>query len=882
MSHKATICVSKICVLRAPNLQMGLGRFFHIFCVFYSISVMVSGDGITQDQTTLLTLMSEIVPSKSIGWNLSGIHACDWDGIKCDKSRTRVIELDLSGKSLHGRISPGIENLSSLMVLDLSRNFLHGEIPKELGRLIHLTQVSLSWNYFQGKIPQEFGMLQNLEYLDLGSNNLVGNIPSTLFCNASSSSLLYVDLSNNSLSGEIPLRDECELRELRFLLLWSNSLSGEIPAGLRNSSKLKWLDLESNSLRGELPSEIIRTMPELQFLYLSYNSLSSHDQNTNLEPFFESLVNLSNFQELELAGNNLGGKIPGIIGNLSRKLVQIHLDQNRIHGSIPPQISSLVNLTLLNLSNNFLNGTIPPEFCQMRRLERVFLSNNSLSGSIPAAFGDIPHLGLLDLSINNLSGSIPDSFSNLSQLRRLLLHTNHLSGTIPPSLGKCVNLEILDLSHNRISGRIPPEVAGLNSLKLYLNLSHNQLNGHLPLEISKMDMVLSIDLSYNNLSGSIPPQIESCIALESLNLSHNNLQGHLPSSIGQLPYLKLIDISSNKLYGEIPSTFQDSTTLKKLNFSFNSFTGEITNKGSFSFLTMESFQGNIGLCGSIKGMSSCKNKHGHFDVLLIPILLSVFIISPLLCIFGLKAKFRTKLSSEEEKEEKKYTRVTYAELIQATNGFNPSNLIGTGQFGQVYKGVLPDNTRIAVKVLESNQNGKLTKSFKRECQVLKRTKHRNLIRIITACSRQNFKAIVLPLMVNGSLERYLYESQKLDLIQMVKICSDVAEGLVYLHHYCPVKVVHCDLKPSNVLLDEDFTALVTDFGIARLVKGGEEDGYGYGYGYGDGDGDGSFGSTDGLLCGSVGYIAPGMFIIFHYSTIFFPKSSYKIYYYLLV
>ena len=87
------------------------------------------------------------------------------------------------------------------------------------------------------------------------------------------------------------------------------------------------------------------------------------------------------------------------------------------------------------------------------------------------------------------------------------------------------------------------------------------------------------------------------------------------------------------------------------------------------------------------------------------------------------------------------------------------------------------------------------------------------------------------------------------MVQLVSICSDVAEGIAYLHHYSPVKVVHCDLKPSNILLDDDMTALVTDFGISRLVQGVEDTV--------STDDSVSFGSTDGLLCGSVGYIAPG-------------------------
>lgn len=851
---------------------------FLIIIIFLAAAAFPSQDqaaAMSRDKASLISFMSGIVsdPHHALeDWNNnSNVHFCNWTGIRCNQARDQVVELDLSGKSLRGTISPALSSLSSLTILDLSTNFFEGHIPRELGSLSHLTQLSLSSNLLQGNIAAELGFLHKLVYLNLGSNRLEGEIPMPLFCNQSSNSLQYIDLSNNSLSGKIPLRDGCELKKLRFLLLWSNHLVGQVPAALSNSLRLEWLDLESNMLSGELPSEIVAKMPQLQYLYLSYNDFVSHDGNTNLEPFLTSLVNASNFQELELAGNNLGGEIPPIIGDLSTNLVQIHLDDNLIYGSIPPHISNLVNLTLLNLSSNHLNGTIPSKLCRMRKLERVYLSNNSLSGEIPSELGSIPHLGLLDLSKNKLSGSIPDSFANLSQLRRLLLYDNQLSGTIPPSLGKCINLEILDLSHNKISGVIPSEVAGLRSLKLYLNLSSNHLHGAVPMELSKMDMVLAIDLSSNNLSDTIPSQLGSCIALESLNISSNSLQGPVPVSIGKLPFLQKLDVSSNQLAGEIPESLQQSLTLKELNFSFNNFSGNVSNKGAFSVLTVNSFLGNACLCGSIKGMPRCKKKNSH-HLAILSVLLSL-IITPIFCIVGYPLMHGSKIrrhlgifddgklqddDEEDGKEEHKYPRISYEQLIEATGGFSASNLIGSGRFGHVYKGVLHDNSVIAVKVLDLKTDEDISGSFKRECRVLKRTRHRNLIRIITTCSRPDFKALVLPLMSNGSLERHLYSSSSshrgLNLIQLVSICSDVAEGIAYLHHHSPVRVVHCDLKPSNILLDDDMTALVTDFGIARLVKGGDES-------IPTNDST-SFSSADGLLCGSIGYIAPGMCFFF--------------------
>ncbi|KAI3946725.1 hypothetical protein MKW98_003288 [Papaver atlanticum] len=867
---------------------MGLCSFLLFTCLCITMySTIVSGRNTTQvsfsnDRLSLLNFMSSITsdPENALESWKSSKQVCNWTGIGCSDKLNRVVQLDLSGKSLRGTISSVISDLSFLSVLDLSGNYFSGRIPPQIGQLGRLTQLSLASNLLVGEIPAELGNLTKLVYLNLGSNRIVGEIPVSLLCNGSSSTLEYIDLSNNSLGGKIPLLDHCELNELKFFLLWSNKLVGRIPQALSKSSKLQWLDLESNSLIGELPLEMVHKMPELQFLYLSYNGFISHNGNTDLEPFFLSLLNSSNLQELELAGNHLGGAIPTVIGNLSSNLLQLHLGENHIFGSIPPSISNLVNLTLLNLSSNFLNGSIPIELCQMKKLERVFLSNNSLTGEIPADFGDVPHLGLLDLSMNKLSGSIPVTLSNLIQLRRLLLYENQLSGTIPSSLGECINLEILDLSRNQISGSIPNKLAGLRSLKLYLNLSSNFLQGSIPLELSKMDMVLAIDLSSNKLTGEIPAQLGSCIALESLNVSSNFLQSPLPIQLGNLPYLQELDVSSNILFGELPHFLQESSTLKKLNLSFNNFSGIVPHdKGVFSSLTSDSLLGNPKLCGSICGIPTCKKKPFRKSSIILPLVI-ILSAAPIICLFGFvksRAKRRSSvvsgcgsvLSEDIGNKSPNYRKISYLQLVEATDGFNQSNLIGSGRFGHVYKGILQsDNMKIAVKVLDPKIGGEISRSFKRECQVLKRTRHRNLVRIITTCSKPDFNALVFPLMSKGSLECHLYPESadgnlntdnndrcSLSLMQLLNICSDVAEGVAYLHHDSPVQVIHCDLKPSNILLDDDMTALITDFGISRLIK--------------DGGGDGSenkiavvdmsmpsFDSTTGLLCGSVGYIAP--------------------------
>ncbi|KAI3996658.1 hypothetical protein MKX01_009490 [Papaver californicum] len=796
-------------------------------------------------------------------WNET-THICQWNGVSCSNDGEKVISLYLKNKSLQGTISPFLGNLSSLWQLDLSENSLQGPIPIELGLMTSLEEFSIRSNQIQNEVPQSFGLLKKLRYIDLSLNQLGGRLPHSLFHNCSS--LEYVDLSDNKFVGYIPSNVGNNLKHLETLFLYLNQLIGIIPTSLSNSSHLKELDLGSNFLTGALPSKIVQQTPLLEILSLSGNNLESNDGNTNLTPFVTTIANLTHLRELQLAENKLRGEFPSRISQFNNNLSLIHLEENFLHGSIPPYIANFSSLTLLNLSSNLLHGRIPSEISHLAKLERLSLSNNSLEGDIPSVLGDLRHLGLLDLSRNKLSGPIPSSLANLTLLRELYLHHNSLSDTIPSTLGGCISLDILDFSYNKLSGKIPAEVAGLRDIGIYFNLSNNLLSGELPTALSKMEMINAIDLSSNNFKGEIPPNLLNCEAAELINLSHNALQGSIPSSLGNLLNLKILDLSRNSLSGAIPESFSESASLVQLNISFNNLSGLLPRGRLFNSLTFESFQGNKHLCLQLTDFQSClQNRKSKLHSLKFLILVvtalstSVFFLT---IFFGLIFKtikgFTTRSSN---KFRNKFTlsltsphpRITYREILEATYGFEQSQLIGSGSSGYVYKGILRDNTVVAVKVLRF-QSGSSTKIFDRECQMLKRIRHRNLMRIITACSLPDFKALVLPFMANGSLDSHLYPTSQsigspldLSLITRVNICSDVAEGLSYLHHHSPVKVIHCDLKPSNILLNNDMTAFVSDFGIARLVKTVEEVNL---------PNKDTSSSTINLLCGSIGYIAP--------------------------
>ncbi|XP_044507266.1 receptor kinase-like protein Xa21 [Mangifera indica] len=169
-----------------------------------------------------------------------------------------------------------------------------------------------------------------------------------------------------------------------------------------------------------------------------------------------------------------------------------------------------------------------------------------------------------------------------------------------------------------------------------------------------------------------------------------------------------------------------------------------------------------------------------------------------------------------------WRRISYLELMRATNEFSENNLLGKGSYGSVYKGRLDEGMEIAVKVFHLDFERALT-SFEVECEVMRSLRHRNLVKIISSCSNGEYKSLIMEYMPNGNLGKLLFYEKinVLDISHRLNIMIDVASALEYLHFGYSVPIVHCDLKPSNVLLDENMVAHLSDFGISKLL--GEED-----------------------------------------------------------
>ncbi|PHT49642.1 hypothetical protein CQW23_09389 [Capsicum baccatum] len=711
------------------------------------------------------------------------------------------MELWMEGNQIIGSVPISIFNISSLQILSLWKNNLSGFIPREIGNLTKMQILQLSGNKLIGKIPKEISNLVELEKLDLSLNSFSGPIDMEIF---NISRLRIIELSLNNLSGSLPPNMCSILPNIEKLFLGNlTNLVGTIPHSISNCSKLTKLELSGNKLTGLIPNSL-GYLTRLQFLNLGENNFTCDSSLS----FLTSLTNCRNLTDLYLPFNPLNGMLPASTGNLSIYLRKFYAGNCKIKGRIPNEVGNLSSLLDLDLPRNNLVGSIPTSIGNLRSLQQFNLNNNKLTGFIGDHICQLQHLGDIYLDQNQLSGYLPNCLGNVTSLREIHLGSNKLSSNIPPSLGNLQDLVVLDLSSNNMVGSLPLEIGNLKAATL-IDLSMNRFSNGIPREIGGLQNLVQLSLRHNKLQGAIPDTMSNMVGLEFLDLSHNNISGIIPKSLEKLQNLKYFNVSFNKLYGEIPSG------------------------GPFKNLSSQFFIYNEALCGSsIFSVPPCptssKHRSNRKKLLVLFLLLAIAVVFVPMTFVLLWIRYR-RGKSVPQQVDLLYTvsreRISYYELLRATNALSESNLIGSGSFGSVYKGILRSGTAIAVKVFNLQLDAAF-KSFDTECEVLCSLRHRNLVKIITSCSSLDFKALVLKYMPNGSLEKYLYSHNYfLDTKQRLSIMIDVACALEYLHHGCSMPVIHCDVKPSNVLLDEDMVAHLSDFGIAKLL--GEDEGYLY-------------------------------------------------------
>ncbi|KAH9610650.1 hypothetical protein KSS87_002965 [Heliosperma pusillum] len=612
-------------------------------------------------------------------------------------------------------------------------------------------------------------------------------------------------LAANFFNGTLP--DTLgNLKNLKELRLNGNAFSGKIPDFFGNLANLTTLDIQGTSMQGPIPASL-STMTNLQILRIS-------DLNT-ASLTFPNLADLTNLTGLVLRNCSITGRVPDFIGNL-------------------------VKLKLLDLSYNQLSGSVPDSIQNLKSLSFLFLTNNSFSGQLPSWILNSKHN--FDVSYNNFTGSSSSSCQQ-SNINLVSSHsstkTNSVSWCLMKDLpcvtkpqyhslfincgGSKMSFEGNEYEEDSTPGGPSTFFASGGEKWAYSSTGAFLYNDNANFFASDANVtgiyqtarLAPLSLKYYGLCllpGSYTVTLHFAEIMYSNDQTYSSLGRRLfDVSIQGEVMLKDFDISARAGGAGKPYTIGfrnvdvNDNTLEISLYWAGQGTTAIPVRGAYGPLlsgisVTPNFRINSGLsAGAIAGIS----------------IASLVVLVSLLAILWLRGYLGGK---DDENEEFKRLGTGYFPLKQikaATDNFSIRNKIGEGGFGPVYKGVLPDGKVIAVKQL-SSKSKQGNREFVNEIGMISALQHPNLVKLHGCCIEGKELLLVYEYMENNSLARTEEQNLRMDWPTRRKICLGIARGLAYLHEESRLKIVHRDIKATNVLLDKDLNAKISDFGLAKL------------------------------------------------------------------
>ncbi|XP_059657707.1 receptor protein kinase-like protein ZAR1 [Cornus florida] len=507
------------------------------------------------------------------------------------------------------------------------------------------------------------------------------------------------------------------------------------------------------------------------------------------------------------------------------RVVGIAIAGKSLRGYIPSELGALVYLRRLNLHGNNFYGAIPEQLFNATSLHSIFLYSNNLSGPLPPSICHIPRLQNLDLSKNSLSGSIPRDLRNCRQLQRLILTGNKFSGEIPAGIfPELANLVQIDLSSNALNGSLPEDIGELKSLSETLNLSFNHFSGKIPKSMGHLPMTVSFDLRNNSLSGEIPQT--------------GSFANQGPTAFLNNPLLCGFPLKKSCQNGTRTSPVNQNPSPE----SDDSDRGEGLKPGLIILISVADAIG-VAFIGLVVVYLYWRRKDSH----------------------GCSCTRRGKLggnekgllcscpcingfpSNDSEAESDKgggggggsgvgggsgSGGAGEGELVAIDKGFSfeldellraSAYVLGKSGLGIVYKVVLGNGIPVAVRRLGEGGEQRY-KEFTAEIQAIGKVKHPNVVKLRAYYWAPDEKLLISDFISNGNLASAVRgrtgqpSSSSLSWSVRLRIAKGSARGLAYLHECSPRKFVHGDIKPSNILLDNEFQPYISDFGLNRLVN----------------------------------------------------------------
>ncbi|GKV44299.1 hypothetical protein SLEP1_g51491 [Rubroshorea leprosula] len=706
---------------------------------------------------------------------------------------------------------------------------IQGVMAEELLAFKFLTFLKIDQNYFTGPLPAWIGNLSTLQLLSIASNNFSGTLPPELG-NLVKLKQLYI--SSCGVGGEIP-STFANLVNMRLMWASDNPFTGKIPGFIGNWTNLTSLRFEGNSFEGPIPPSFSKLT--------SLNSLRINGLS-NVSSSLDFIRNLKNLTDLILRNALITGSIPSDIGEL-QSLQNLDLSFNNLTGQIPSALFTISSLTYLFLGNNSLSGTIPSQ--KSENLMNIYLSYNFLSGIFPPWVNTISQLNLVANNFTFDSSNI-SPFPGLHCLQRSF-QCNRNSPRYSNFSIKCGGPEVTvdrikyEADNSSLgtasfyvidSDKLGVSNVGLfsdRSSQTYVQNAVEQVIHTGSPELFKTSRISPGSLRYYGLGLENGPYMVNLLFAET---TFKDRSTQTWESLGR----RIFDI-----YIQGTIVLKDFDISKEAGGVNKAITKNFNATVTENYLEIHLFWAGKGTCcipeqgyyGSsisaihvvstftpnISGTTPRTAKENRTRLIVgIAALVGVVTFTSIL-IFGL---FYVRRRKDDDDEEllgiaPRPNTFSYAELRAATDNFSPSNKLGEGGFGLVYKGKLSDGRVAAVKQLSvASHQGK--SQFVTEIATISAVQHRNLVKLYGCCIEGKRHLLVYEYLENKSLDQALFENKALHLDWPTRfsICLATARGLAYLHEESWPRIVHRDVKASNILLDAELCPKISDFGLAKL------------------------------------------------------------------
>ncbi|GAB2284340.1 hypothetical protein Dimus_018799, partial [Dionaea muscipula] len=741
-----------------------------------------------------------------------------FSNVTCDCSFNRatvchVTSILLKGLNLSGVFPAEFGNLTHLQVIDLSRNYLNGSIPTSLRR-IPLTNISLPGNRISGPIPEELGQILTLQEVNLEDNQFRGQLPESL---GNLQSLRRLLLSSNFFTGTIP-ETYGNLKYLQDFRVDGSNFSGPIPDFIGNWTGISILNIEGAFTEGPIPATLS--------LLTNLTQLRISDLNLSSTPF-PNLQAMTNLKVLILRNCLITGTIPDYIGDMSN-LKTLDLSFNQLTGQIPDSIGNLGQLVDLFLSNNLLSGIVPGWLSSNKQY--IDVSYNNFTGS-PSTSCQNSNVNLVS-SFSSIQGN-----SNNWCLKKGLACTeraNHYSLFVNCGGGRT------SVDGNEYLGDTTPGKPSVFSSTgdqwafsstgtfLYSDSAPFTASNTFNLNITGPEYFQTARVSASSLKyyglclteGSYTVQLHFAEIMYSNDQTYASLGNrifdiYIQGTLKQKNFNIMteaggVGIGITKTY---PNIIVNSSTLEIFLYWAGKGTTAIPNRGVYGpLISAITVTPNFSVKTVKTGLS--------VGVIVAIVIVSFVILASILALLKMKGYLGGKGYGDHNEFQGLDTGYfSLRQIKAATNDFSPLNKIGEGGFGPVYKGVLPDGKVIAVKQL-SAKSKQGNREFINEIGMISALQHPNLVKLYGCCIEGKELLLVYEYMVNNSLARALFGPEdtriNFDWTTRKKICLGIARGLAYLHEESRLKIVHRDIKATNVLLDKDLNVKISDFGLAKL------------------------------------------------------------------